>query len=193
VHTSSSVMCWAGCDRLAKIAAYLDLQDRASFWQRRADLIKAKILSSAWSDKRKAFVESFGGEHLDASVLLMGEVGFLEGKDPRFISTVEQIETVLGRGPFMMRYEAADDFGMPETAFNVCAFWRLDCLARIGKREQAREIFQSLLNARNHLGLMSEDTHPVTGTAWGNFPQTYSMVGIVNGATRLSKPWEAFV
>src|SRR5208337_3670746 len=61
VHTSSSVMCWAGCDRLAKIAAYLGLQDRASFWQRRADLVKAKILSSAWSDKRKAFVESFGG------------------------------------------------------------------------------------------------------------------------------------
>lgn len=193
VHTSSSVMCWAACDRLAKIAMYLGLSDRQAFWRQRAALIKDKILSSAWSDKRKAFVESFGGQHLDASVLLMGEVGFLEGNDPRFVSTVEQIEKVLGRGPFMMRYEAADDFGVPETAFNVCAFWRLDCLARVGKREQAREIFQSLLNARNHLGLMSEDTHPVTGEAWGNFPQTYSMVGIINGATRLSKPWEAFV
>jgi GH15 family glucan-1,4-alpha-glucosidase len=186
-------MCWAGCDRLAKTAMYLGLSDRQAFWHQRADLIKAKILSCAWSDKRKSFVESFGGEHLDASVLLMGEVGFLEGNDPRFLSTVEQIENVLGRGPFMMRYEASDDFGLPETAFNVCAFWRLDCLARIGKKEQAREIFQSLLNARNHLGLMSEDTHPVTGAAWGNFPQTYSMVGIINGATRLSKPWEAFV
>ena len=193
VHTSSSLMCWAACDRLAKIAMHLGLSDRQAFWQPRADLIKAKILDCAWSDKRKAFVESFGGEHLDASVLLMGEVGFLEGNDPRFTSTVEQIEKALGRGPFMMRYEAADDFGLPETAFNVCAFWRLDCLARIGKKEQAREIFQSLLNARNHLGLMSEDTHPITGAAWGNFPQTYSMVGIINGATRLSKPWEAFV
>jgi GH15 family glucan-1,4-alpha-glucosidase len=103
------------------------------------------------------------------------------------------MEKVLGRGSFMMRYEAADDFGVPETAFNICAFWRLDALARAGKKEQAREIFQSLLNARNHLGLMSEDTDPVTGAAWGNFPQTYSMVGIINGATRLSKPWEAFV
>ncbi len=193
IHTSSSIMCWAACDRLAKIAAFLGLQDRTAFWRQRAELIKNKILSSAWSEKRKAFVESFGGEHLDASVLLMGEVGFLDAQDPRFISTVEQIEKVLGRGPFMMRYEAADDFGMPETAFNSCAFWRLDCLARIGKKERAREIFQSLLNARNHLGLMSEDTHPVTGAAWGNFPQTYSMVGIINGATRLSKPWEAFV
>jgi len=193
VHTSSSVMCWAACDRLAKIALYLRLSEREAFWRQRADHIKAKILNCAWSDKRKAFVESFGGEHLDASVLLMGELGFVEGNDPRFISTVEQLEKVLGRGPFMMRYEAADDFGVPETAFNVCAFWRLDCLARIGKREQAREIFQSLLNARNHLGLMSEDTHPATTAAWGNFPQTYSMVGIINGATRLSKSWEAFV
>jgi GH15 family glucan-1,4-alpha-glucosidase len=193
VHTSSSLMCWAGCDRLSKIAAYLGLHERVRFWRDRAELIKEKILRCAWSEKRKSFVESFGGEHLDASVLLMGEVGFLEGNDPRFVSTVEQIEKVLGRGPFMMRYEAADDFGMPVTAFNVCAFWRLDCLARVGKKEEAREIFQSLLNARNHLGLMSEDTDPVTGAAWGNFPQTYSMVGIINGATRLSKPWEQFV
>jgi GH15 family glucan-1,4-alpha-glucosidase len=193
VHTSSSVMCWAACDRLAKIAAYLGVLERSVFWRQRAELIRDKILNCAWSDKRKAFVESFGGEHLDASVLLMGELGFVDGQDPRFVSTVDQMEKVLGRGSFMMRYEAADDFGMPETAFNICAFWRLDALARIGRKEQAREIFQSLLNARNHLGLMSEDTHPITGAAWGNFPQTYSMVGIINGATRLSKPWEAFV
>lgn len=193
VHTSSSLMCWAACDRLAKIAGHLRARERASFWRERARSIKETILASAWSDKRQAFVESFGGEYLDASVLLMGEVGLIDGKDPRFVSTVEQLEKVLGRGPFMMRYEAADDFGTPETAFNLCAFWRLDALARIGRREQAREIFQSMLDARNHLGLMSEDTHPVTGAPWGNFPQTYSMVGIINGATRLSEPWESFV
>ncbi len=82
VHTSSSVMCWAGCDRLAKIAAYAGEHGRVAFWKQRADLIREKILTSAWSDKRKAFVESFGGEHLDASVLLMGELGFIGGKDP---------------------------------------------------------------------------------------------------------------
>ena len=91
-------------------------------------------MKSAWSDKRKAFVESFGGEHLDASVLLMGELGFVDGQDPRFLSTVTQMEKVLGRGSFMMRYEAADDFGVPETAFNICAFWRLDALARAWKK-----------------------------------------------------------
>jgi GH15 family glucan-1,4-alpha-glucosidase len=193
IHTSSSVMCWAACDRLAKIAAHLQLADRAGFWQERADQIRKTILARAWSEKRKAFVESFEGEHMDASILLMSEVGFIDPQDPRFVATVERAEEVLGRGAHMMRYEAPDDFGMPKTAFNVCAFWRVDALARIGRREQAREIFEALLQARNHLGLMSEDTDPVNGEAWGNFPQTYSLVGIINGAVRLSRPWEGVV
>ncbi len=193
IHTSSSVMCWAACDRLAKIAAHLGLADRATLWRERADEIKATILARAWSEKRQAFVESFEGEHLDASILLMSEVGFIDPKDERFVKTLDRVEEVLGRGPYMMRYEAPDDFGMPKTAFNVCAFWRVDALSRVGRREQAREIFEALLETRNHLGLMSEDTDPVTGEPWGNFPQTYSMVGIINGAVRLSRPWEGVV
>jgi GH15 family glucan-1,4-alpha-glucosidase len=192
-HTSSAVMSWAGCDRLTKVAAHLGLADRSAHWQERADTIKRAVLSRSWSEERKAFVESFEGHHLDASVLLMGEVGMLEPRDPRFIATVEALEKTLARGPFMMRYEEADDFGAPETAFNVCAFWRVDALARIGRKEEAREIFNALLAARNPLGLMSEDTDAVTGAAWGNFPQTYSMVGIINGAMRLSKPWETML
>ena len=193
VHTSSSVMCWAACDRLAKIAEQLNLNQRARVWRNRAEKIKKTILERAWSEERKAFVESFEGEYLDASVLLMAEVGFVAADDPRFVSTVRLLEDVLGRGPFMMRYEAADDFGVPETAFNICAFWRLDALARMGRIDEAREIFAALLSARNHLGLMSEDTDPVNGEAWGNFPQTYSMVGIINGAVRLSQSWESRV
>ena len=130
---------------------------------------------------------------LDASVLLMSEVGFIAPDDPRFVPTVERIQEVLGTGPHLMRYEDADDFGKPETAFNVCAFWHVDALARIGRRDEAREKFEELLRARNHLGLMSEDTAPRSGEAWGNFPQTYSMVGIINGAMRLSRPWETVV
>ncbi|GMG82046.1 glycoside hydrolase family 15 protein [Paralimibaculum aggregatum] len=191
IHTSSSLMCWAGCDRLAKIAAHLGLADRARYWAERAGAIRAKILEHAWSDERGAFVESFGGRTLDASVLLMGEIGFLPAQDPRFVATVEKLGEVLGRGSFMLRYEEADDFGAPEVGFNLCAFWRIDALARIGRTEEAREHFEALLNARNHLGLMAEDSDFATGRAWGNFPQTYSQVGIVNGAMRLSKRWEA--
>ncbi|UXH76351.1 glycoside hydrolase family 15 protein [Roseateles amylovorans] len=190
VHTSSVLMNWAACDRLAKIAQELALPDRALIWRERADLIKRKILDNAWSEHRQAFVESFGGKDLDASVLLMAEVGFIDPKDPRFVSTVEALEASLCDGPYMRRYEAPDDFGRPETSFNICAFWRIDALARIGRTEQARELFEALLASRNHLGLLSEDTHPETGELWGNFPQTYSMVGIINGAMRLSKAWD---
>lgn len=193
VHTSSSLMCWAACDRLAKVAAHREEPERARLWAERAKKIRDTILNRAWSDKRQAFVESFEGVHLDASVLLMGEVGFIAPDDPRFVATVERIEGALGNGAHMKRYEEADDFGMPEMAFNICAFWRLDALARIGRRQEAREKFETLLQTRNHLGLMSEDTNPENGESWGNFPQTYSMVGIINGAMRLSRPWETVI
>jgi GH15 family glucan-1,4-alpha-glucosidase len=193
VHTSSALMCWAACDRLAKIARTLGSADRADFWGQRATTIRDTILANAWSDERKAFVESFGGKDLDASVLLMAEVGFIDPRDPRFVSTVEALEASLCDGPFMRRYEAPDDFGLPETAFNVCSFWRIDALARIGRTAQAREIFEALLASRNHLGLLSEDLHTSSGELWGNFPQTYSMVGVINGAVRLSAPWDTVV
>lgn len=193
VHTSSSLMCWAACDRLAKIAYHLGEHNRCTFWEGRAIKIRDVILEHAWSEKRQAFTDSFGGTNLDASVLLMAEVGLIDPMDARFVSTVERLEENLARGPHMMRYESADDFGLPETAFNICAFWRLDALSRIGRKDEAIEIFEALLASRNHLGLLSEDTDFGTGEMWGNFPQTYSMVGIINGARQLSRPWETFV
>ena len=116
----------------------------------------------------------------------MAEVGFIDPRDPRFVKTVDALESVLCDGPFMRRYEAPDDFGKPETAFNVCSFWRIDALARIGRTAQAREIFEAMLARSNHVGLLSEDLHVASGELWGNFPQTYSMVGVINGAVRLS-------
>ena len=193
VHTSSVLMCWAACDRLAKIAATLALPARAAHWQARAAAIRERVLREAWSEARQAFVESLGGRDLDASVLLMAEVGMIDPRDARFVATVDTLEAHLCDGPYMRRYEAADDFGTPETAFNICAFWRIDALARIGRREQARAIFEALLATRNPLGLLSEDTDAATGELWGNFPQTYSMVGIINAAMRLSAPWDSVI
>ncbi len=193
VHTSSALMSWAACDRLAKIGDALQLAGRAAYWRRHADVMKERIVRESWSEERQAFAESFGGRELDASVLLMAEVGFIAPQDERFMSTLRAMEASLCDGPYMRRYEAPDDFGKPETAFNICTFWRIDALARVGRREEAREIFEAMLAARNPLGLLSEDTHPVTGEMWGNFPQTYSMVGLINGATRLSAPWDAVI
>ncbi len=155
--------------------------------------MKATILERGWNGKRGAFVESFEGEDLDASLLLMAEVGFIDPTDPRFVSTVDAIAGALKRNRHLFRYHAADDFGRPETAFNVCTFWYIDALARIGRREEAREIYENMLACRNHLGLLSEDVDPKTGDLWGNFPQTYSMVGIINGAVRLSERWDSVV
>ena len=193
VHTSSALMCWAACDRLAKIAHTLELPGRATRWQQHATHMRDRILRESWNEERQAFAESFGGRDLDASVLLMAEVGIIEPMDPRFIATLKALEEHLCDGPYMRRYEAPDDFGMPETAFNICTFWRIDALARIGRVDEARAIFETMLAARNPLGMLSEDTHAVTGEMWGNFPQTYSMVGIINAAVRLSAAWDTVI
>lgn len=193
VHTSSSLMCWAACDRLAKIADQFGLTDRAAYWRDRAHKIHAEICERGWNAGVDAFVESFEGSDLDASLLLMAEVGFLPAKDPRFIATVDRIGESLRRGNHLFRYHAPDDFGAPENAFNICTFWYIDALARIGRKDEAREIYETMLSCRNHVGLLSEDTTPSTGELWGNFPQTYSMVGIINGAVRLSAGWESMI
>ena len=191
IHTSSCLMCWAACDRLAKIARHLGLPERAAGWRRRADRIKAAILARAWHEGQATFVESFEGETLDASLLLMGEVGFLDPGDPRFRSTLRGVENALRRGNHLLRYVTRDDFGLPRNAFNICTFWYIDALARTGRKAEACEIFEATLEGRNRLGLLSEDTDPETGEHWGNYPQTYSLVGIVNAAMHLSEPWEA--
>jgi GH15 family glucan-1,4-alpha-glucosidase len=193
VHTHSSVMCWAACDRLARIARHLELAERAVLWRRRADEIRANILSKAWNPLLNSFVASFGGDEIDASLLLMHEVGFLDPADPRFAGTVAAVERELKRGPHLFRYTKSDDFGRPENAFIVCTFWYIDALIAQGRTEQARELFENMLACRNHLGLLSEDIDPVTNQLWGNYPQTYSLVGLINCAMKLSRSWEGVV
>lgn len=189
IHTYTSSMCWAACDRLTAIAERLGLTDRAAFWSDLAEPMRARILEESWSNSRGSFVDTLGGSELDASLLLLHEIGLVTADDPRFISTVRAIGAELRRGSHLMRYSKRDDFGWPATAFTVCTFWYVDALVAIGRREEAREIFEAVLACRNHVGLLSEDIDPKTGELWGNFPQSYSMVGLINSAMRLSKPW----
>jgi len=190
VHTFSSVMCWAACDRLSKIALKLGKADRGRHWRKSADEIRTFIIEGAWDERQQAFTESFGRPEMDASLLTLHQLGFVAADDPKFISTVECIGRHLLRGSHMFRYDAPDDFGEPENAFNICTFWYIDALASIGRKDEARELFENMLALRNTLGLLSEDIEPATGELWGNFPQTYSMAGIINTAVRLSKPWD---
>jgi GH15 family glucan-1,4-alpha-glucosidase len=190
VHTFSAVMCWAACDRLAKIATVLDLPGRATHWRQAANNIRGVILERAWNEKLNSFVDSFEDGKIDASLLLLHETGFLAADDPRFLGTVAAVEQQLRRKNHLLRYATPDDFGVPQVAFTVCTFWYIDALAAIGRKAEARAIFEELLTSRNHVGLLSEDIDPATGELWGNFPQTYSMVGLIISAMRLSKSWE---
>ena len=189
IHTHSAAMCFAACDRLAKIAHTLGLTERETYWRNHAEHIRQAILERAWNEKEGMFAARFDGGGADASTLLLVELGVVEPTDPRFVRTVETLQRRLTRAGFLMRYDEADDFGAPETSFNICSFWLADALAAIGRREEARELFEALLARRNHVGLLSEDIDPVTGELWGNFPQTYSMVGIIVTAMRLSREW----
>jgi GH15 family glucan-1,4-alpha-glucosidase len=190
VHTYSAAMCWAGCSRLASIASHLGLHDRALYWTETADRIQHTLLDGAWSEQRGSFTAGFGLQDLDASVLLLPETGVIEPNDPRFVQTVTAIERELLRGSHVMRYANEDDFGMPEAAFLTCRFWLIDAWWWLGRREEARDLFVDALGYRNRYGLLAEDIHPQTGQLWGNFPQTYSMAGLILTAMRLSRTWE---
>jgi GH15 family glucan-1,4-alpha-glucosidase len=191
VHTYSSAMCWAACDRLAHIAAHLGLRERQGHWQREAERLHAMIEQRAWNEKLGYYTDTFDGEGLDASLLLLADIGFVDGRDPRFEATVQAIGEQLGRGPYIFRYSTEDDFGAPQSAFGICTFWYIEALAACGRTAQARKLFEHMLKQRNALGLLSEDIDPETGELWGNFPQTYSLVGLIQCAMRLSRRWEA--
>jgi GH15 family glucan-1,4-alpha-glucosidase len=190
IHTYSAALCWAACDRLGQIAANLGLATRGRHWAKRANGLRKEIIKRAWNEKKGAFVGALDNPELDASVLRIAEIGLVLPRDPRFVSTCDVIGQQLLRNGRIMRYTADDDFGAPETAFLACNFWYIEALAAIGRRDEAREFFTGLLDRRNSYGLLSEDIHPKTGALWGNFPQTYSMAGIINSATRLSEKWE---
>ena len=190
IHTHSVAMCWAGCHRLAAIADRLGLKDRADHWNRIAEPIRDALLARAWNEKRGAFTAAFESDDIDASVLLLPELGVLDANDPRFVRTVAAMERELVREKHVMRYADADDFGLPVTAFLICRFWLIDAWWSLGRFDAARELFDDALAHRNRYGLLSEDLDPQTGALWGNFPQTYSMAGLILTAMRLSRSWE---
>jgi GH15 family glucan-1,4-alpha-glucosidase len=148
------------------------------------------IARRAWNAKLGSFVATFDGDTLDASLLRLNELFFLSDDDPRFAATVRAIGKELKRGDFVFRYIVADDFGTPSNAFIVCTFWYINALHAIGEREEARRAFEYLLACRNRHGLLAEHIEPRTREQWGNFVQTYSMVGLISSAIRLSQRWD---
>ena len=191
VHTYSAVMCWAACDRLAKIATNLGLGDRAGYWRKAAERIRKAIEKKAWIAGEGRFSAIWGGSELDASLLQLNDLQFLAADDPRFVATFDAVEAGLRRGDHMLRYSTEDDFGLPQTAFNFCTFWLIETLHFVGRTAEARTLYEAMLERLTPAGLLSEDTDMETGELWGNYPQTYSLVGLINCAVLLSRPWSA--
>ncbi len=157
VHTYSAVMSWAACDRLAMAADWLGKEDRARFWRERAGAIRAKIEQKAWVENGEEgghYGASFESDYLDASLLQMVELRFLSPDSERFQSTFAAVERYLRRGDFMLRYVTDDDFGAPETAFNVCTFWLIEALYLAGRGEEARTLFETMLSHTTNSGLL---------------------------------------
>jgi GH15 family glucan-1,4-alpha-glucosidase len=170
-----------GCNRLAAIAQHLGMKVRAAYWSDVASGIQSRLLKEAWSEKRGAFTAATGVDELDASVLLLPDIGLMEASDPRFVQTVDAIEHELVRGNHVMRYAGEDDFGVPESAFLVCRFWLIDAWWKLGRREKAIDMFTDALRYRNRYGLLAEDLHLRTNQLCGNLILT---------AMRLSRSWE---
>ncbi|WP_066661109.1 MULTISPECIES: glycoside hydrolase family 15 protein [unclassified Sphingomonas] len=191
VHTYSAAMCWAACDRLANAAERLGLEGDRALWQERADRMRRAIEEAAWRPDTNRMSATFSGDDLDASLIQLLDLRFMSPDDDRFRGTLAAVEEGLRRGSHMLRYATEDDFGLPETAFNVCTFWLIEALHFTGRDADARALFAEMLDRRTAAGLLSEDIDPVSGELWGNYPQTYSLVGMINCAVLLSKPWSA--
>ena len=187
-QTFSSLMCWAAADRMARISTR-HAPDIADEFRSAADRIHAEVIANSWNPGRKSFVGHYGGEDLDASLLQMVRLRFLPVGDPKLISTIEAIQKDLSLGDWLQRYSLNDGFGKPSVAFVICTFWLIEALAAAGRHQEATAHFDRIHGALSPLGLLSEDYDPTEPRMWGNFPQTYSHVGLIHAAFAASPEW----
>ncbi len=185
--TFSKLLCWVAVDRAIKISELIQEGKSAAKWTLLRDLIHKDIMDNAWNEKKQAFTQSYGSEHMDASVLLMEQYGFIDAKDPKYIKTVNAIEKELSHEGLLFRYKNNDDFGTPSSSFTVCTFWFINSLYKIGEEEKSKELFDKLLSYSNHLGLFSEDIDFKTKRLLGNFPQAYSHLALIDAALNFNE------
>jgi GH15 family glucan-1,4-alpha-glucosidase len=186
-YTFSQVLCWVAAHRGAEFARAFGRPGLAEQWQAWAGPFRERILREAYSTELGYFTQALHGRYADASNLLLPTLGFIDAKDPRFVSTVRAYEKLLVKNNLMLRYRHPDDFGETTTAFSICSFWWVEALAMIGELDRAAELFQKLLCHANPLGLFSEDIDPETGRLLGNFPQAYTHVGLIHAAITIGE------
>ncbi|HWQ22502.1 MAG TPA: glycoside hydrolase family 15 protein [Gaiellaceae bacterium] len=191
LHSFSVLMHWAGARRAVEVGETLQA-DRLAAQARAIEQRAAELLATrCWNGEVGALTQVAGEPQLDAALLLAVHLGYLAPDDPRAASHVDAIRSALAvDGGLLRRYASPDDFGVPRAAFTVCSFWLVEALALLGRTDEARELFERLLGLHNGLGLYAENILPDTLEQSGNFPQTYSHVGLINAAFRLSRRWD---
>jgi GH15 family glucan-1,4-alpha-glucosidase len=188
--TYSKVMTWVAFDRMIKSAKAFDLKGPVEHWRKIRQDICDDVLANGFDSDLGSFVQSYGSKELDASLLLLPEVGFLPPKDPRIVGTIAAIERDLMVDGFVKRYRTGDSKdGLPpgEGAFLACSFWLADAYQLTGRLDDAHALFERLVGLCNDVGLLSEEYDPIAGRLVGNFPQAFSHVALVNTAANLSR------
>lgn len=189
---NSRVMCWTTLDRAVRIADLSSLPCPREKWLAQRDRIYTQVHSEFWSSERQAFIQRLGSTELDASALLMPQMGFCGGTDPRWLHTLHAIENELAEDALVWRYRQSNDVHDPdplitdEGSFTVCSFWLVECLARAGRLEQAQLFFEKMLGYANHLGLYAEQLG-LRGEHLGNFPQALTHIGLITAAMELDR------
>jgi GH15 family glucan-1,4-alpha-glucosidase len=189
----SKMMAWAAFDRAVKSVEHFRVEGSVERWRRMRDHIRAEVLQRGFSEELGSSTQAHGSRRLDASLLLIPLVGFLPGDDPRVLGTIRAIERDLMRGGFVYRYgthreENVDGVPGQEGAFLAASFWMVDALTLAGRNDDARTLFERLLDVRNDVGLLSEEYDVDRRRLIGNFPQAFSHVGLINSARNLVEP-----
>jgi len=184
-YVHSKVMAWVALDRAEKIVHKLGMAADIKPWRVAKDAIRRTVDESGFSLNIGSFVQTLGGDDLDAAALTFTVLGFLEHDDPRATSTIEAIRKKLGAGDLIYRYRGHDGLAGTEGAFLPCSFWLVEALEDIGQREEARQLFERLQQHANDVGLYSEEMDPLTGQMLGNFPQALTHLTHIGAALRL--------
>jgi GH15 family glucan-1,4-alpha-glucosidase len=184
-HVHSKLMTWLALDRALHLSALFGGDRKQEEWRQARERLRGDILRRGYDAATGSFVRAYGGDDVDATLLLMPIFGFLPPNDPRVIRTLDRVLEELSLGRFLRRYRASDGIHSEEGAFVLCGFWLAEALALAGRLDQALETFNNHLSAANHLGLMPEEVDPASGEALGNFPQAFSHLGLIQAAARL--------
>ena len=194
--TYSKVMAWVAFDRAVKGMETFGVTGHITHWREVRDTVHRDICQKGYNPELGSFTQAYGSKQLDASLLLIPQVGFLPWTDPRIRGTVEAVEKHLMQDGFVLRYrtEKVND-GLPpgEGVFLACSFWMVSALRMLGRTEDARQLFERLLSLRNDVGLLAEEYDPRAKRQLGNFPQALSHISLINAAfefNRASSPGE---